>query len=167
MKCNSKRYFFVFLLFFSCTSNQKENLPEPFLIINDAFVSAPFRNEISISDILAKNSFEHQSVNVFISNKHNKELTDTLKTIEDSNNRFVILKTKGKEVLEKAVIKTNNIKLKNNIKVGIKKDFFIKAFNTERWPNTYVITNTEQTSEIVFYFNESTLDSILYLGYVD
>lgn len=144
--------------------------PEPFLETNNSFVEKPLGFDITESNLLENFPKVFKVTNVAVQNKHNTNIIDTLKTIESKGeitDYFVIYKTSDKEMFKEGKIRTNRINLEGNIKVGMTKEDFAKELDVETWPNIMKFCNTEQTTNWIFYFSESNLDSILYQGYVD
>lgn len=160
---------FALVVLFSCNTPM-ETGPEPFLEENNSFVSQPLGFEIIESNLLERFPSAFKVINKAIQNKHDHNVIDTLKTIEtkgELKDYFLIYKTQDKELLKEGKIRTDRIKLKDNIRVGMSKEEFAKKLNVETWPNLMKFCNTEQTINWTFYFSESKLDSIWYQGFVD
>lgn len=145
-----------------------ETGPEPFLEVNDDFVQLPLGFEITEANLLESFPTTFTVTNKAVQNRHDSNVTDTLKTIESKDkDYFLIYKARDKELVKEAKVRSTIVILKDNIHVGMSKSEFAKKLNVETWPQIMIFCDTEQTTNWTFYFSNSKLDSIWHQNYVD
>lgn len=100
-------------------------------------------------------------------NIHNQTIIDTIKTRSFGNNRIYSYKSKNKEWVYSAKIRSSEFEFLEAIKIGIKKETFERIIKLELKSDLIKIGNLEQTSVFVFSFKDNRLMAIDYSGYVD
>lgn len=183
---NLKSLLLIIALFsISCEPSQKEesemNNKEEVLTpdidrkpytFNHSIAGNPFLdNKLTIESLYEKYGKGIELDKTPIENRHNPGQMDTIIILEIKNSVFEFYKTDSKALLKSAVVEDEEFRLKNNIKVGMKKDEFMEKFHeiidSSNIPSVVEITSGEGESTLKFTFAGDILREIDYSPYLD
>ncbi|MCL6219790.1 hypothetical protein [Zunongwangia pacifica] len=182
-----QRYYFIFIvIFFSIgwkETNQvrKQNLTDYSLKKIENL--GKLQEDTSAIDTLINDDFVHscikgmfvkardksfRKVMIFVENKHNKDITDTVINLSFKLDEIVIYSSKNNKILRSARIKNDGSEL-NNIRIGMKLSNFkdILGEDISNQIELLTVSNLEQTNRFDFQFRNKILAEINYDGYLD
>ncbi len=100
-------------------------------------------------------------------NTHDQTITDTIKTRTYEQNKIFSYKYQDKEWIYSAKIRSSEFKFLDSVKIGITKQTLKNILKLELESDLIKIGNLENTSVFFFKFENNTLKTIDYQGYVD
>ena len=100
-------------------------------------------------------------------NTHDKTITDTIKTRTFEKNKVYSYKYQNREWIYSANIRSSEFKFLDSVKIGIKKQTLENILKSELESDLIKIGDLENTSIFIFTFENDTLKTIDYQGYVD
>ncbi len=100
-------------------------------------------------------------------NTHDKTITDTIKTRTFEKNKIFSYKYQEREWIYSAKIRSSEFKFLDSVKIGIKKQTLENILKSELESDLIKIGDLENTSVFIFEFENDTLKTIDYQGYVD
>lgn len=173
-------YFSIFLLIVSCKPEEnkddssKNAIPKQIetVVVQEQEKEQYIENETILnkmeSDLLelTKNP-KFTMEKELVDNRYIDNLKDTLKTYKYENVSIQSYKTSNEEWICDAEIRNSEFEFLKSIKIGINKNAFEKAVNTNVISDLVKIGDLEQTSVFIFKFKKNILAEIVYEGYVD
>jgi hypothetical protein len=100
-------------------------------------------------------------------NTHDQTITDTIKTRTYEQNKIFSYKYQDREWIYSAKIKSSEFKFLDSVKIGIKKQTLKNILKSELKSDLIKIGDLEGNSVFIFTFENNTLKTIDYKGYVD
>ena len=100
-------------------------------------------------------------------NKHNEAIIDTIKTLTFGNSKVISYKSQSKELMCSAKIRSSEFIFLDSIKIGTKKQTLENILKTKLKSDLIKIGDLEGNSVFIFTFENNTLKTIDYQGYVD
>lgn len=156
----------LFISLIGCTS-QKSNIDfQP--LSQEQFLESPFGFKETIENFsnIEKPKFHIQKL--LRKNKHYQEKTDTIYKFTYKNSEIFFYKTHtGKEFLLAGKVLNKQIKLRNNISVGIKKEDFTKRFSDNLEFNSDSIEMIGDGTKYTFIFENNKLKRVNIDNYFD
>ncbi|MFI0431042.1 hypothetical protein [Mariniflexile sp. HMF6888] len=102
-----------------------------------------------------------------ITNTHDKTITDTIKTRTFDKTKIHSYKYLEREWVCKAEIRNSEFEFLDSVKIGTKKQTFENIIKSKLDSDLIKIGDLENTSVFIFAFENDTLKTIDYQGYVD
>lgn len=159
----------ILVCVYSCNSSSSSS-NKSIVVENNDLVFKPFNFNLTSNLLLENNGSLRLKSKTLTLDKHYSYILDTILVIEskiDGQDYFKFYKSQEKEFIINAKIKTDRTSLKHGIKVGMSKQEFSKVLPNTECCDTIKLIDTEQTISMLFYFSDSTLDSVIYNGYLD
>jgi hypothetical protein len=100
-------------------------------------------------------------------NTHDQSITDTIKTRTFEKNKIYSYKYQNREWIYSAKIRSSEFMFLDSVKIGIKKQTLENIIKSELESDLIKIGDLENTSVFIFAFENDTLKTIDYQGYVD
>ncbi len=100
-------------------------------------------------------------------NTHDKSITDTIKTRTFDKTEIYSYRYQDREWIYSAKIRSPEFKFLDSVQIGIKKQTLENILKTELQSDLIKIGDLENTSVFIFAFENDTLKTIDYQGYVD
>ena len=100
-------------------------------------------------------------------NTHDQTITDTIKTRTFEMNEIYSYKYQNREWIYSAKIRSSEFKFLDSVKIGIKKQTLENILKSELESDLIKVGDLENTSVFIFTFENDTLKTIDYQGYVD
>ncbi|MFI5204004.1 MAG: hypothetical protein ACHQF2_05860 [Flavobacteriales bacterium] len=170
----SKLYTFIILALIGCdrapTVEKEEKTQDVIQAIpyhvDDPFTYDAFYFPLTVEDLMSQ--YEQLKVTATpTTNIHEKSITDTILKLSMGKTEFVIYRAKHRDLFQSAYIVTDDVVLKNNVRVGITKEDFGKKMGLNITDDKIQIGDTENNSYWVFTFKRDKLAIIEFDGYID
>ena len=156
----------LIFIIWSC-SLQKSVVPNQ-TISQDEFLNQPFGFTESIQNFQQLNNPRFKTQKLLRKNKHYPEKTDTIYQFTYKKSQIFFYKTHfGKEFLLAGKVLNKQIKLKNDIHVGLSKEDFIKRFSDNLNIQNDSIQMIGDGTKYTFIFNKEKLYRINIDNYFD
>ena len=134
---------------------------------NDPFVSKPFDFQLSVNNVNMKFGDFLKLQKTPLKNQYDSSVTDTMFIFSTGQTKIKIYHSKISDVIESMHIVTDRIKLRKNIRVGMTRPDFEKAFGIKSIANEIQIGDLERNSVFKFSFSREKLVAIDYSGYLE
>lgn len=163
-----KKTVIIFLLLglIGCTSNK--SFTDYQVITQDEFLENPFGFKETIKNFSAISDPKFNTQKLLRKNQHYPEKTDTIYQFTYKKSEIFFYKTHlGKEFLLAGKILNKQIKLKNNIQIGIPIDEFKARFSNTLDFNSDSLKLIGEGTKYTFIFNNGKLYRINIDNYID
>ena len=157
---------FVLGLLIGCTSNKSVTDYKP--ISQNEFLKNPFGFKETIKNFSTISSPNFNTQKLLRKNQHYPEKTDTIYQFTYRNSEIFFYKTHlGKEFLLAGKVLNKQIKLRNNIHVGIPIDEFKARFSNKLDFNSDSLQMIDEGTKYTFIFDDGKLYRINIDNYID
>lgn len=165
-----KKYLILFLVIITlgCSVQKNDTRATSKAITQKEFLVSPFGFAETIESFTNRSSAKFKTQKLLRKNKHYPEKTDTIFQLRYKKSEILFYKThQGKEFLLAGKILNKQIKLKNDIQIGISKDQFINKFSNELSFNADSLQMIGEGTKYTFIFQKGKLHRINIDNYFD
>ena len=155
--------FLSFLLLVPFSALAQTELP---YIQHDDFASNAFGFKVTVSNFHKK--YSHLNITTKpITNRYNKNITDTLYYFRDGKTNIEIYHAQPGDILQSAFIASDKIVFRYNIKIGDTKVAVAKALHAAINSDKVEVGDLEHGQVYTFTFAGGRLISVSYEGYIE